>query len=75
MVLIECTPPPPFPLWEGGGGAGWASNQILKREGGLIEPQFLEGVAGKEAGNFLRRGFMTEKVYKLKYLSLSYLRI
>ena len=41
----------------GGGGEGWASNQIFK-EGGksLKKPQLLEGVAGKEGGDFSQGG-------------------
>ena len=57
------------------------------RGGGAREPQFLEGVAEKEANNVLEvwfsfiknkvksQTFMTEKVYKQNYLSLAYPRI
>ena len=35
---------------------GWASNQIFKKGGDLTRPQPLEGVAGKEEGDFFRGG-------------------
>ena len=41
------------PLFLQGERGGWTSNQIFKK-GGLKGPQFLEGVTGKEGGDFFQ---------------------
>ena len=48
----HCVHPHPFPLWEGEGGGVSLWPNFEKEGRGLTEFQFLEEVAGKEAGNF-----------------------
>ena len=48
-----------------GGGRGWDSNQVFKK-GGLTGPQLLEGVAGKEGGDFFQGGCNFHIKNKLK---------
>ena len=53
-------PPPPT------GGGVWTSNQIFQKRRGLTGPQLLEGVAGKEGGDFFQGGCNFHIKNKLK---------
>ena len=46
----------PLPLSAGAGGGGWLNLQpnFQKGGGGLTGPQLLQGVAGKEGGDFFQ---------------------
>ena len=46
-----CTPPPSA---EGGGGGGGETPKKKKKRGSLVGSQLLEGVAGKEEGDFFQ---------------------
>ena len=46
-----CTPPPSA---EGGGGGGGETPTKFSKRGSLVGSQLLEGVAGKEEGDFFQ---------------------